>query len=233
MSALIGFVQSSIGRKYIMAATGMLLFGFLIAHASANLLIFVGPDAINDYGHGLRKLMAGTGLWLARGGLLVLFVVHLGCAISLTRENRRARPVRYKYNATVDASQASRTMILTGMAILAFVIYHILHFTTGHVYSQYFDHTDYLGRHDVYTMVILSFRQLPVAASYVIAMLILMAHLNHGLSSWLQSVGIYSPENAPTARKIAVAVSVALFLIQTSVPLAIVFGLVNLPGEGN
>lgn len=230
MSALIGFVRSSIGRKYIMAATGMLLFGFLIAHMIGNLQMFIGPDAMNGYGHDLRQIMHGAGLWIARGGLLVLFVVHLGCALSLKLENKRARPVGYKFNATVEASQASRTMILTGLVILAFVIYHILHFTTGHVYSQYFDRTDYLGRHDAYTMVVLGFRQWPVAASYIIAMLILMVHLNHGLSSWLQSVGIYSPENAKQADRIAVLVSILLFLGQISVPVAVLAGYIKLPG---
>ncbi len=215
-----------------MAATGMLLFGFLVAHMSANLLIFVGPDAMNAYGHDLRQVLHGAGLWVARGGLLALFLVHLGCAFSLTLENRRARPVRYKYNATVEASLASRTMILTGFVILAFLIYHLLHFTTGHVHSRFFDGTDYLGRHDVFTMVILSFRELPVAASYVIATLILMIHLNHGLASWLQTVGLYKPESAARARMIGVAVSVILFLGQISVPVAIHLGLVHLPGEG-
>lgn len=230
MSAVIGFLGSSIGRKYIMATTGFLLFGFLIGHMSGNLLMFLGQDAINAYAVGLKSLLSGAGIWIARGGLLVLFIVHLGCAISLTIENRRARPVGYKYNATVDASKASRTMIYTGLIILAFLIYHILHFTVGVTHPDHFNVKDYLGRHDVYTMVILSFSELPVTASYIIAMVVLMLHLNHGLESMLQSLGIYSPENAPLAKKIAVTISVLLFLGQISVPVAIQFGLIQLPG---
>ncbi len=122
-------VSSSLGSKYVMAITGLLLIGFVIGHMAGNLLLFAGPDALNSYAHALKERPAL--LWTARLGLLLVFVVHIVYGIRLTWRNRAARPIPYIREDTLQASWASRHMLLTGLVLLAFVIYHLAHFTLG------------------------------------------------------------------------------------------------------
>ena len=122
-------VRSSLGGKYIMALTGLALIGFVVAHMSGNLLIYAGRDALNSYAAALKDRPAL--LWPARLGLLAVFVIHIVLGIRLTRQNSSARPVRYIYEDTLQASWASRHMLLTGLVLLAFTIYHLAHFTFG------------------------------------------------------------------------------------------------------
>lgn len=131
MNLLLRPARSSLGKKYAMAVTGLLLTGFVLGHMSGNLLIYAGPDALNTYAQTLKSKPAL--LWAARGGLLVLFVVHLGLALRLTFENRAARPHRYVYEDTLKASWASRHMLLSGLFIFTFLLYHLAHFTLGWV----------------------------------------------------------------------------------------------------
>jgi succinate dehydrogenase / fumarate reductase cytochrome b subunit len=122
---------SSLGSKYVMAITGLVLIGFVIGHMSGNLLIFLGPDSLNSYAHALKE-RPGL-LWAVRLILLLIFIVHIWYGVRLTWLNRTARPVRYVYEDTLQASWASRHMFLTGLVLLAFVIYHLAHFTFGAV----------------------------------------------------------------------------------------------------
>ncbi|MFM7148237.1 MAG: succinate dehydrogenase cytochrome b subunit [Gemmataceae bacterium] len=124
-------VRSSLGKKYLMAVTGLLLIGFVVAHMAGNLLIFAGQDVLNSYAQALKAKPAL--LWVARLGLLSIFVIHLSLAFSLQLENKRARPVRYHHEDTIQASWASRNMLITGLAILAFLLYHLSHYTLGWV----------------------------------------------------------------------------------------------------
>lgn len=121
---------SSIGGKTIVAITGLLLVGFVLTHMAGNLLIFVGRDWLNDYAHHLKSL--GPFLWVARIGLLVIFVVHIGVSLQLNYTNAAARPQGYVYEETMQASWASRNMVWTGLVLLAFVLYHLAHFTLGY-----------------------------------------------------------------------------------------------------
>lgn len=129
MNLLLRPVRSSLGKKYVMAVTGLLLIGFVLGHMAGNLLIFAGPDALNSYAHALQS--KGPLLWVVRAGLLAVFVVHLAVALRLVAENRAARPTRYAYEQTLEASWASRNMFLTGLVLLAFIVYHLAHFTLG------------------------------------------------------------------------------------------------------
>jgi succinate dehydrogenase / fumarate reductase cytochrome b subunit len=122
-------VRSSLGKKYVMAVTGVLLIGFVLTHMAGNLLVFFGPDALNSYAAALKA--KPYLLWPARVGLLLLFLLHLYVAIRLTLENRAARPQGYVYERTLQASFASRHMMLTGIVLLAFIVYHLAHFTFG------------------------------------------------------------------------------------------------------
>ncbi len=229
---LFGF---SIGKKTLVAVTGVGLALFLVAHMSGNLLMFVGPDAINSYGEGLRHILRvgelPLGLWLARGGLLLLFVLHVALAVQLTRQNRAARPIRYEYNNTVQASLASRTMIYSGLLVLAFLIYHLLHFTVGTTHPQHFQARDHLMRHDVYTMVILGFREPAVFISYVIAMVMLGFHLNHGIASLFQTLGWVRQGRYLLLARVATGLTAFLVLGFLSVPVSILLRVIRLPGE--
>ncbi|MFO0876224.1 MAG: succinate dehydrogenase cytochrome b subunit [Gemmataceae bacterium] len=129
MNLLLRPARSSLGKKYVVAITGLLLTLFIIGHMAGNLLIYAGPDALNSYAQALKA--KPPLLWGARIGLLVVFTIHLGLALRLAFENRAARPERYVYEDTLKASWASRHMVLTGLVILAFLLYHLAHFTLG------------------------------------------------------------------------------------------------------
>jgi succinate dehydrogenase / fumarate reductase cytochrome b subunit len=140
MNLLPAPARSSLGKKYLMAITGLLLIGFVLAHMAGNLLILLeivqpglGRDALNGYAQKLKGM--GSLLWIARGGLLLLFVVHLYLALKLRWENSAARPKAYAYQNTLQASWASRHMLLTGLVLFAFILYHLAHFTFGLVHE--------------------------------------------------------------------------------------------------
>ncbi|MEZ4272175.1 MAG: succinate dehydrogenase cytochrome b subunit [Myxococcota bacterium] len=185
MGWIVTFAKSSIGAKIIMALTGALLAGFVFAHMAGNLLLFAGPEALNSYAKRLKDL--GPLLWIARGGLLLVFVVHIASAVRLGFLDRTARPQRYQHNATIQTTLAARTMILSGLLLLAFVVFHLLHFTLGVTHPEHFAQVDSLGNHDVYNMVVRGFQQPLVSASYIVAMVLLGMHLSHGVSSMFQS----------------------------------------------
>ena len=213
-----------------MASTGALLFGFVVVHMLGNLQIFLGQDVFNDYAKHLQELPML--LWPARAVLLILLITHIAVAINLACENRAARPDRYKYYGTIQASYASRTMVFSGIIVSLFIVYHLLHFTFGKVQPQFFEMTDAKGREDIYAMVVHSFRNVYVSASYIAAMAVLCWHLRHGLQSMFQSVGWSSEKTAPCFEKFAVATSLLIFLGNCSIPAAILLGLVKLPGGG-
>lgn len=214
-------VNSPIGAKVMMAITGIMLSGFLIGHVAGNLLVFAGPGAIDSYAEGLRKFPAL--LWTARGGLLVAFVAHLGFAAYLTVTNRAARPQPYAFNNTVQASWASRHMLMTGLVMLAFIIFHLLHFTwrtTDPVIGS-------MGEYEVYRMLIHAFRQPWIAASYLVAMAAIGLHLSHGIASLFQTLGLNHPRYNSLIRSAGPAVGVGIAALFASIPLSIYLGLVN------
>jgi succinate dehydrogenase / fumarate reductase cytochrome b subunit len=191
MNVLLRPVRTSVGSKYLMALTGLALIVFVLAHMTGNLLIFRGKEPLNSYAHALQT--SPVLLWTARVGLLTVFVVHVVLGIRLTRQNADARPVRYVIEDTAVASWASRHMLLTGLVILAFVFYHLLHFTLGVTDPKNFAGAlpeDPKGGKDVAEMVVLGFQQWPISLAYVVAQIFLGVHLWHGAGSWLQSLGL-------------------------------------------
>lgn len=221
------FFKSSIGKKICMAVTGFFLFGFVVVHMLGNLQIFLGPEALNGYAEKLLKMTEL--LWAARLFLLANLVVHVWMAVRLTAENRGARPVAYAHKKTVQASYASRTMMMSGLIVLAFVIYHLLHFTFGAVHPQYFNATDAAGRHDVYAMVVSSFRDPLVAGAYVLAMIPLCMHLSHGVQSLFQTLGLGQPKYRILIGRVSALAGVVIFIGNASIPAAVFFGLVRMP----
>jgi succinate dehydrogenase / fumarate reductase, cytochrome b subunit len=218
---------TSLGRKFIMAITGMALFLFVVLHLLGNLQVFLGPEAINRYGN---LLQTNTEIiWPARIGLLILVGLHIWSAIKLSAENRAARPQAYAQYEVVAASYASRTMLMSGLIILAFIIYHLLHFTvqtqainlTGKDFTSLHDAE---GRHDVFAMMVLGFENPYVSAFYIVAMFLLFMHLSHGVSAMFQSLGWKSPAYGPFIDRFATVVSWLIFIGYISIPIAILLG---------
>lgn len=224
----IPFFWTSTGKKVLMAVSGLALFGFIVAHLLGNLQIFLGQEELNRYSAFLKS--TGELLWFARIGLLVMVAIHIVTAISLTLENKAARPVEYQGGKDyVAASYASRTMHLSGPIVLAYIIYHLLHFTVRSVHPEFGHLLDAQGRHDVYSMLVLSFQQWPIVLAYLIGNGLLAFHLSHGLYSMLQSLGLQSLASRPMSRVVAKVVGWGIFLGYASIPLGVFFGVVKLP----
>jgi len=231
MKIITDLFTSSLGKKFIMAITGMALFLFVVMHLLGNLQVFLGPEALNRYGHFLQS--NPEIIWPARIGLLVMITLHIWSAIKLSAENKAARPVAYVNEpAPIAASYASRTMLMSGLIIASFIIYHLLHFTvqaqainlTGKDFSRLYDSE---GRHDVFAMMITGFRQPLVSGFYVLAMALLCLHLSHGVSAMFQSLGLKNHVYAPLIDRFAKVVAVVIFVGYISIPLAVLLHLVG------
>lgn len=229
MSALTQTVSltlgSSIGKKILVALTGAVLVVFVLGHMIGNLLMFAGQDAINEYAHFLKTVGHGMGLWVARIGLLVCAVIHIVLTIKLTKENRAARTDRYGKPATIQATKSSLIMIFTGLMLLAFIIYHLMHFTL-HVPNDYGTYTTSLDGetvHDVYRMVIAGFSWWPASAFYLIAMALLCSHLSHGVSSMFQTLGLATARTWPYYQSFGRLFAAVIFLGNAAIVLAVQF----------
>ncbi len=224
------FLSSSVGRKYVMAVTGILLFGFVVIHLLGNLQIFLGQDALNDYAKHLRGLPLL--LWPARFFLLGILFIHIGVAVSLGLENRQARPVGYIHETTIQASYASRTMLMSGLVVFLFIVYHLLHFTFGTIQPQFYEQLDAKGRLDVYSMVIHGFKNLYVSAFYMAAIGSLCFHLSHGIQSLFQSLGLRRQDQEVGLKIFSAGISLLIFIGNISIPVSILLGFVKLPSGG-
>ncbi|MFL6530931.1 MAG: succinate dehydrogenase cytochrome b subunit [Chthoniobacterales bacterium] len=226
MNRLSAFHRSSVGRKIIVAVTGLILLGFIIGHLLGNLQIFLGPDWINSYAEHLQAL--GPILWVIRSFLFITVVLHIYYTIVLTIDNRRARPVSYVEKDHVKATFASRYMWLSGLVVLAFIFYHIAHFTVRVTDPRFgLLKADPLNRHDVYSMMVYGFQTWWVTAGYLISMFLLMLHLTHGASSFFQSLGLNDKKMAPRLAWAGRVFAWLIFLGYVSIPLACFFGIVK------
>jgi succinate dehydrogenase / fumarate reductase, cytochrome b subunit len=232
---------SSIGRKILMAVTGLVLIGFVIGHLVGNLQVFQDPDHINGYAQFLHQL--GPVLWIARIGLLVAVVIHIWAATVLTLENKRARGGAYGFKHTIRATLASRTMRITGYVVLGFIFYHLAHFTWGGVQSASFKENlaPYTMQHeyrvagfpvvaagarvhDVHSMVIQGFSSPIVSLFYIVAVGLLSFHLVHGTDSMFQTLGLRSTRWSSGLRTVVVLFSVAYFVGNLAIPGAVLGG---------
>lgn len=224
------FMKSLVGRKILMAITGIMLFSFVLVHLVGNSTIFAG--LINSYGEHLHALPVLV--WSFRLVMLAVFSFHVFFGISLALENNTAKPQAYALKKYMRASFSGRTMIWTGALIAVFLVYHILHFTL-HVITPDFaagvgGNLDKLGRPDVFKMIVLSFSQLPIASMYVIAMAVLAFHLAHGVQSFFQTLGLNSEKSLPFFERIGTLAAIIIVIGYISIPAAIVFGILNLKG---
>lgn len=222
------FWNSSIGKKIVVAVTGILLVFFLLGHMAGNLLVFAGREALNDYAEFLKHFLHGAGIWVARIGLLVCLVLHVLGTISLTRHNRAARKDSYAKDTTVQASRSSRVMIISGLVILAFVVFHILHFTVrvDPDLANLKDPSD-PKRHDVYAMVIKGFQVPLVSIFYIVAISLLCSHLSHGIASVFQTLGLRTRETEASTRNLSWLITIVLWVGFLVVPLTIMLGIIN------
>ena len=218
MNKRASFFASSIGRKIIMAATGVILFGFVIAHLVGNLQAYQGPERLNAYGEALRHYMAL--LWAARLTLLAAVGLHIWSAWSLTQDNRRARAVSYDRWEPQASTYASRTMRWSGVLLALFVVYHLLHFTIGNA------HPDFVPG-DVYHNFVTGFQNPLVSAFYILAMLALGLHLHHGIWSGLQTLGGSHPRWNDLRNRLAALVAAVVVIGNISIPVAVLAKLVK------
>lgn len=227
MSWVLKFAKSSIGAKILMALTGVVLFGFVIVHLLGNLQIFLGQEAYNGYAAFVKA--SPEVLWGVRAVLLGAVLLHIVSGLRLAFLNKKARPVAYANKQYVKASWFSRTMTWTGVVLLAFIVYHLLHFTVGVVQPEHFHMVDAKGRHDAYSMFVYGFQNVYVSASYIVAMILLGFHLEHGASSMFQSLGINHPRFNGLLHRIGPVFAVLIVLGNISMPIAVLLGWVTLP----
>jgi len=219
------FYRSALGKKAVMAVTGVFLFGWIFAHMLGNLKLFLGPEHLNEYAKWLRVMGApamphSTLLWVVRALMAIAIWLHIQAATQLTLMNRAARPVAYNRRDYVVASYASRTMRWGGVIILLFIIYHLLHLTFGTVHPSFVEN-------DPYHSVVAGFQVWWVSAFYILANLALGLHLYHGLWSMFNSLGLNHEKFNPWRRYFAVAFAVIIAGGNISMPVAVLLGIVR------
>ena len=222
MSMARSFFASSIGQKIVMAVTGAILSLFVLGHMAGNLQAFLpnGPAALDHYGALLRELLHGAGLWIVRLVMITSVGLHVWAYLSLTKTSLGARPKGYRVTSYQEATWASRTMRWSGPLLAAFIVYHILHFTTGNVHPHFVE-----GK--VYDNLIVGLQVTPVALFYLLAMCALAFHLYHGAWSMLQTLGLSHPRFDPIRKRLAVAFTVVVAGGFAVVPLAVLTGLLR------
>ncbi len=259
MCSLCNFIQSTIGRKILMALTGLVLVLFVMGHMLGNLQIFLGPEVINAYAYKLHHLLPASALWTVRLVLLGTIAVHLWAAVTLTLDNRKARPQGYLEKKVVQASYSSRTMRMSGIILLAFIIFHIAHFTVRAVPGMQYE-SEIEGKHsgrlemvlvplvkngeavlkngqpvmtfNVNDMMVAGFKSEWVSAFYIIATGLLCMHLRHGFSSMFQSVGLRNGLWRKRLDRVALAYGWIVFLGFAIIPISVMAGLLKMDSTG-
>ena len=219
------FYEAPIGKKAVMAVTGVMLVGYVFAHLLGNLQIYSSdPEQINRYAAFLHNPSNAAALWAARTVLLAAVVLHIVAATQLWLQNRAARPVGYVKKADVPASYAARTMVWSGPIVAAFVVFHVLHLTVGAVVPLH-----ELGPNmpDVRYNVITGFSNPWISGFYILAMILLCLHLYHGIWSMFQSVGISHPRYTPLLKNAAAVLSILVAVGNCSIPIAVLTGLLT------
>jgi succinate dehydrogenase / fumarate reductase cytochrome b subunit len=216
----LSFWQTTVGKKAVMAVTGIILFGFVITHLIGNLQIFLPPEKINNYAAALRTIPLI--LWGARVTLLISVCLHIWASVQLWHMQRDARPIDYVKKANLHSTYASRTMMWSGPIVLVFIIFHLLHFTFGVVHpGGAFD------EHNVYNNVVTGFQVWPVSLFYIIAMIMLCFHLYHGLWSMFQTLGFSHPVYTPWLKRFARVIAILIAVGNISIPVAVLAGFIK------
>jgi succinate dehydrogenase / fumarate reductase, cytochrome b subunit len=225
VAPLAGLARSLIGKKVLMAITGLILLVFVVGHLLGNLKVFQGPEHFNAYAEGLRTAGApvfarGQLLWLIRLVLLGAVFAHLWAALAVTRASWRARPVGYRHFAAVETTYAARTMRWGGVIILAYVVYHLLDLTFGRVNPHFV-------AGDPYHNLVGSLARWPVAAGYAVAIVAVGLHIYHGLWSAFQTLGLNRPPSVRWRGGAAALVAALITAGYLVIPAAVLAGVVR------
>lgn len=253
MAPLVSFLRSTIGRKVLMALTGIVLVGFVLGHMLGNLQIFLGPDVINAYAYKLHHDLPTAALWAIRLFLLASVGIHIWAAVMLTIDNRKARPERYEDNRTVQATYASRTMRMSGVILLAFIFFHIAHYTARVVPGMAYEEPGVLENvevplvkdgvqvikngkpvttFNVNDMMVAGFKVWWVSAFYVIATGLLCMHLAHGVSSMFQTLGLRNKVWKKRLDRFALVYGWVVFLGFAVIPVAVLTNQLKMDATG-
>jgi succinate dehydrogenase / fumarate reductase cytochrome b subunit len=225
MSFIINFYKSSIGKKWVVALTGLVLIAYVLGHLAGNLQIFLAPEHINAYAKFLHSL--GPLLYVIRAFLLACFAAHILTTILLAKQNRSARPQRYAVNNSRQASLATKTMVLGGITVLCFVAYHLLHFTIRNTPGFEAVEQKMHGEYDCYNMVIISFQNPVVSGVYILGLFALCLHLSHGFQSFVQTLGLTSRKWVCTLEIGSRALAWLIFAGYISIPVSSMLGILK------
>jgi succinate dehydrogenase / fumarate reductase cytochrome b subunit len=225
----IRFYEAAIGKKVMMAITGLILFGYVVGHLIGNLQIYASdPDQINRYAAFLHNPANVVPLWAIRVFLLGAVILHITASIQLWNLNRTARPVAYKKKDDASTSYAARTMMWSGPIVAAFIIFHVLHLTVGAI-PGYPAAELAANQPNVRANVIAGFQNYYISGFYILAMILLCMHLSHGLWSLVQSLGFTHPRYTPMIRKASTVIAVLIGIGNCSIPIAVMAGFLTLP----
>lgn len=215
-----GFLSSSVGRKVVMAVTGVVLWGFVTVHMLGNLTSYMGAEAMNHYAEFLHTVIHGMGIWVFRAVLLTAVLLHIWAALSLTLSNQAARPVGYRAQQRQAATWASLSMRWTGVILAIFIVYHLLHLTVGTV------HPDFRPG-DAYHNFVAAFKVPAASAFYIVAQLCLGLHMWHGVWSFTQSLGWSHPRYNALRRNFATVLTILVVGVNISYPVAVLTGFIH------
>jgi len=220
-------INNMVGRKIVMSVTGLAMIFFVIIHLLGNTSMFRGPDSINAYADILHSF--GPFIWMLRIFMFSALCLHAFFGIQLALENRTANPQKYAVRKNLSASFAGKNMIWTGLIIAAYLVYHLLHFTVQVIAPEFSasQNHDAMGRPDVFSMVVHSFRNIVVSGIYVVAMAAVGLHLSHGMQSMVQTLGLNNEKTLPVMAKIGIAAALILFLGYAAIPASIISGMVG------
>jgi succinate dehydrogenase / fumarate reductase cytochrome b subunit len=221
MNRLLHLLSTSIGRKLIVALTGIVLVLFVIGHVSGNMTIYVGQPALNNYAHFLQ---ASPMLWVVRLAMLLIVLLHIALGIAVTRENRLARPVNYQAACPWYLRLYQRRMIITGKVLLVFIVAHVAHLTFGAGVGEVYQLKDASGHADVYSRVVYAFRNPWIASAYIVAMLLLAMHLKHTVRALFQTLGFFRENYFDFYEWLSWAVTLAVVGGFISIPLSVQLG---------
>jgi len=225
MASLFNYLSSSILSKVVMAATGAVLVLFLLGHMIGNTQMYLGPDKMNAYAATLQGL--GGALWIIRAILFLCIALHIITSLRLKFLNMAAKPVAYVRKEWVKATLTSRTMLLSGITVALFVIYHLLHFTVRATNPGYTELRDTLGRMDVYSMVVSGYQNVLITVVYMAAMVLLGFHLNHATLSAFQTLGVNHPKYNGIIEKGSIVLSLIIVIGFLSIPGGVLLGLIT------
>ena len=217
-------LTGNVGRKLLMAVSGFSMVMFVAAHLLGNSTIFIGSDWLNAYAEHLSDL--GPFVWVFRSFMIAMLSIHVFFGITLTLENWGANPGKYAVKKSLKTTFAGKTMIWTGLLLLAFISYHLLQFTVR-ITPDVVQAVDAEGRYDVFTMVVSSFRLIPISAVYIAAMVVLFLHTSHGIQSFFQTFGFNNERTLPKFNTMGMLISLLFLLVFSAIPVLIFAGIIT------